>query len=76
MTKIVRTATRNGPCTLLGRFEHETGTRVVYTCRGKASLAYIPRRLVHLEPCPSCPDHDRSRFGNLAGTMLAAVLAR
>lgn len=65
MTTIVRLANRNGgPCALLGPLLKEQNLRVDYRCRLNRT-AYIPKRLVHFEPCPSCPDHSRSRFPHL-----------
>ena len=43
--------------------EHTAG--LVYRCQSGLK-AHIPKRLVHLEPCRSCPDHHRSRFPGLA----------
>jgi|tagenome__1003787_1003787.scaffolds.fasta_scaffold14628039_1 hypothetical protein len=63
--KIVRQANTNGgPCNLLGTLESVGENRVVYHCRGLVK-AFIPRRLVHLEPCYSCRDHASSRFPHL-----------
>jgi hypothetical protein len=62
---IVRTKNGNGgPCTLLGLFKRENGNaaRPMMVYRTYTGEATIPKRLVHLEPCPSCPDHPRSRF--------------
>jgi hypothetical protein len=64
--KIVRQANSNGgPCELLGPLLEEQTTRLVYRCR-TGLKGSIPKRLVHLEPCRSCPDHYRSRFPHLA----------
>lgn len=64
-TIIVRLANRNGgPCNLLGPLLKELKLAVRYRCRRDLET-YIPKRLVHLEPCPSCPDHSRSRFPHL-----------
>ena len=66
---IVRQANSNGgPCELLGPRLEEQMTRLVYRCQ-TGLKAHIPKRLVHLEPCRSCPDHHRSRFPGLGVQM-------
>ena len=62
--KIVRLSKPGGPCMMLGPFIKEAGPLVYYRCRAMMR-AFIPRRLVHLEPCPSCEDHPRSHFSKL-----------
>src|SRR5262245_65960634 len=65
-SKIVREAnSRGGPCQLLGPLLEEYPTGLVYRCQS-GFKANIPKRLAHLEPCRSCPDHHRSRFPHLA----------
>ena len=60
--KIVRHANcRGGPCELLGPLVGETKLQYVYRHENGPD-AFIRKRLVHLAPCPSCPDHPRSRF--------------
>jgi hypothetical protein len=64
--KIVRQANSNGgPCEQLGPLLEEQMTQLVYRCQ-TGLKAHIPKRLVHLEPCRSCPDHHPSRFPHLA----------
>src|SRR5262245_57463052 len=65
-SKIVRQAnSRGGPCELLGPLLDEQTMGLVYRCESGLK-AHIRKRLVHLEPCRSCPDHHRSRFPKLA----------
>jgi hypothetical protein len=65
-SKIVRQAnSRGGPCELLGPLLDEQTMGLVYRCESGLK-AHIRTRLVHLEPCRSCPDHHRSRFPCLA----------
>jgi hypothetical protein len=73
--KMVRQANvHGGPCTVLGPLARETKTQYVYR-RRHGSDATISKRLAHLEPCQSCPDHSRSRFPHLAASVLALALA-
>jgi hypothetical protein len=53
-----------GPCNVLGPLVRETKKQYVY-CRCYGPDAYICKRLAHLEPCLSCPDHRHSRFPHL-----------
>jgi hypothetical protein len=53
-----------GPCNVLGLLVRETKKQYVYRRRNERD-AYISKRLAHLEPCRSCPDHRRSRFPHL-----------
>jgi len=63
--KIVRLINRNGgPCTVLGPLIKETKRMASYRCRAMLT-AFIPRRLAHLKPCPSCQDHPHSYFSKL-----------
>jgi hypothetical protein len=62
---IVRIRNSNGgPCDLLGPLvkEYARGSGQMVRYRRMDREADIPKRLVHLEPCRSCPDHPRSRF--------------
>jgi len=66
MPRIIRHANgRGGPCELLGPLVGETITLYVYR-RAHGPDASISKRLVHLAPCPCCPDHPRSRFPHIA----------
>src|SRR5215468_11204514 len=60
--KTVRQFSRVGPCLMLGELVMQTGTRIFYRLRdGKTAWAMKSSELlVHLEPCPSCRDHERS----------------
>ena len=54
---------------MLGPLIRETKLKYVYHRR--ASPAYIPKRLAHVEPCRSCPDHPHP---NRASTRIVAVI--
>ena len=60
--KTVRQFSRVGPCLVLGELVMQTATRIFYRPRdGKTAWAMKSSKLlVHLEPCPSCRDHERS----------------
>ena len=60
--KTVRQFSRVGPCLVLGELVMQTATRIFYRPRdGKTAWAMKSSELlVHLEPCPSCRDHERS----------------
>src|SRR5215510_5465154 len=64
--KTVRQFSRVGPCLMLGELVTQTDTRIFYRLRdGKTAWAMKSSKLlVHLEPCPSCRDHER---GSLSG---------
>jgi hypothetical protein len=63
---VLRFANGQGrPCNLLGELVRETLRHYIYRSRSGFE-GFIPKRLVHLAPCPSCPDHRRSRFSHLA----------
>src|SRR5215468_12246730 len=49
------------PCLMLGELVTQTDTRIFYRLRdGKTAWAMKSSKLlVHLEPCPSCRDHER-----------------
>ena len=59
--KTVRQFSRVGPCLVLGGLVMQTATRIFYRPRdGKTAWAMKSSKLlVHLEPCPSCRDHER-----------------
>ena len=59
--KTVRQFSRVGPCLVLGELVMQTATRIFYRPRdGKTAWAMKSSKLlVHLEPCPSCRDHER-----------------
>jgi hypothetical protein len=55
--KMVRqSSATGGPCHVLGLLVRETTKQYVYRRRNGPD-AYISKRLVHLEPCRSCPDY-------------------
>lgn len=56
-TMVRLTNRTGGPCDQLGPFVCESGNRVVYRTRN--GKAFVPKRLVHLEPCSSCHDQPR-----------------
>jgi len=62
--KTVRQFSRVGPCLMLGELAKQTDTRIFCRLRdGKTAWAMKSSQLlVHLEPCPSCRDHERSQY--------------
>jgi hypothetical protein len=67
--KIVRHANGNGgPCSMLGPVVRETTATYAYSRRNGPD-GYISKRLAHIEPCPTCPDHPGSRFPHLAARL-------
>jgi hypothetical protein len=62
--KVVRQFSRLGPCLVLGPLVKQTATRIYYRRRdGKEAWASRSSRLlVHVEPCPSCRDQERSQY--------------
>lgn len=64
MTKIVRETSPYGrPCNELGPLVKDTPTLVHYGLRdGRRAYASKKCQRIHLEPCRSCRDHERSRF--------------
>jgi hypothetical protein len=63
--RIVRFAHRHGgPCMLLGKLIRLAAHNVIYKPNGDDTIALIPKRHIHLEPCRSCPDHPRSRYAD------------
>ena len=64
--KTVRQFSRVGPCIELGPLIRETETRLYYRCR-QGYEAFVSKKsslAVHLEPCPSRRDHERSQYPN------------
>ena len=64
--KSVRQFSRVGPCIELGPLIRETDTRIYYRYRHDYE-AFVSKKsslAVHLEPCSSCRDHDRSQCPN------------
>src|SRR5262249_31994424 len=60
--KTVRAFSEAGPCITLGAVLRETDHCVSYRdCQGATTLISIDRT-VHTEPCPSCPDHPRTKY--------------
>ena len=62
--KTVRQFSRVGPCIELGPLIRETETRFYYRYR-QGYEAFVSKKsplAVHLEPCPSCRDHERSQY--------------
>jgi hypothetical protein len=62
--KTVRQFSRVGPCIELGPLIRETDTRIYYRYRHdyEAFVSKNSSLAVHLEPCPSCRDHERSQY--------------
>src|SRR5262249_26737798 len=61
--KTVRQFSRVGPCIELGPLIRETETGFYYRCH-PGYEAFVSKKsslAVHLEPCPSCRDHERSQ---------------
>ena len=62
--KTVRQFSRIGPCLELGPLLRETDARLYYHCQ-HGYEAFVSKKsalVVHLEPCPSCRDHERSQY--------------
>jgi hypothetical protein len=60
--KTVRELSLAAPCNVLGIFVKETAHRITYRLRdGREAFARRSCRL-HVEPCPSCSDHDCSLY--------------
>jgi len=62
--KTVRQFSRVGPCIELGPLIRETDTRFYYRSR-QGYEAFVSKKsslAVHLEPCPSCRDHEPSQY--------------
>ena len=62
--KTVRQFSRVGPCIELGPLIRETDTRIYYRYRHdyEAFVSKNSSLAVHLEPCPSCRDYERSQY--------------
>src|SRR5262249_32093033 len=75
--KTVRQFSRVGPCLVLGELVMQTATRIFYRPRdGKTAWAMKSSELlVHLEPCPSCRDHERSISPTRASPRCAAEMS-
>jgi hypothetical protein len=52
----------HAPCMELGIYAGENKMFVYYTARERVK-AFVPKGKVHLEPCPNCHDHPKTRFG-------------
>jgi hypothetical protein len=51
------------PCDVLGPVVRETDRAVTYRRRRDNTLIILARRWgVHVEPCPACPDHPKTRY--------------
>src|SRR5262245_66010778 len=76
--KTVRQFSRVGPCLVLGEPVMQTATRIFCGARdGKTAWAMKSSELlVHLEPCPSCRDHERSISPTCASPRCAAEMSR
>ena len=62
--KTVRQFSRIGPCLELGPLLRETDARLYYHCQ-HGYEAFVSKKsalVVHLEPCPSCRDHEPSQY--------------
>jgi hypothetical protein len=60
--KTVRERSVAGPCTILGPVLRETERYINYRDR-HGTLKFISRRwAIHIEPCPSCPDHPKTKY--------------
>ena len=55
----VRIKRPNGTCEILGELLYETTCNVAYGYRALGTLVTYRRKkdLVHLDPCPDCPDY-------------------
>src|SRR5262249_53016034 len=76
--KTVRQFSRVGPCIELGPLIRETETRFYYRSR-QGYEAFVSRKsslAVHLEPCPSCRDHKKSRSNAILECYRRAAEAR
>jgi hypothetical protein len=60
--KTVRAFSEAGPCITLGAVLRETDHCVSYRDRQGATTLIRIDRTVHTEPCPSCPDHPRTKY--------------
>ena len=60
--KTARECSVAGPCAMLGFVLRETDRRISYRDR-HGKLKFVSRRWeVHTEPCPSCPDHPKTKY--------------
>jgi hypothetical protein len=60
--KTIRELSVAGPCTTLGLVVRETDRRISYRDR-HGTPKFISRRwATHTEPCPSCPDHPKTKY--------------
>jgi hypothetical protein len=60
--KTVRESNVAGPCITLGLILRETDRRISYRDR-HGTPKFISRRwAIHTEPCPSCPDHPKTKY--------------
>jgi hypothetical protein len=60
--KTVRESSVAGPCITLGLVLRETDRRISY-CDRHGTPKFISRRwAIHTEPCPSCPDHPKTKY--------------
>jgi hypothetical protein len=60
--KTVRELSVAGPCITLGLVLRESDWRISYRDR-HGTPKFISRRwAVHTEPCPSCPDHSKTKY--------------
>ena len=64
MTKMVRErSAADGPCTILGPLLREADWYISYRDRRDGTRKFISKRWpVHTDPCPSCPDHPKSKY--------------
>jgi hypothetical protein len=71
--KTIRELSVAGPCITLGLVLRETDRRISYRDR-HGTPKFISRRwAIHTEPCPSCPDHPRTKYRRI-GSALAVGL--
>jgi hypothetical protein len=60
--KTVRELSVAGPCITLGLFLRETNRRISYRDRHGTPKFISTRWAIHTEPCPSCPDHPKTKY--------------
>ena len=61
--KTARERSVAGPCRILGPVLRETGRSISYRDRdGTRKFISSKRWGVHTAPCPSCPDHPKTKY--------------
>jgi hypothetical protein len=64
--KTVRESSVTGPCVTLGLALGETGRRISYRDRHGTTRFVSKRWAVHIEPCPACSDHPKTKYPDWA----------